>query len=87
MTDIRIKDGSQEKRGKAATDMKSRALTGWCDTFARSGKSPCFHFEPLGLSRRTAKSCVALCLFFVLCSMFFFYSICPSSFLMSSFLF
>jgi hypothetical protein len=39
-----------------------------CDAFARLGRSPCFHFEPLGLSRCTAKSCVALCLFFVLCS-------------------
>jgi hypothetical protein len=40
-----------------------------CDAFARSGRSPCFHFEPLDLSRHTTKSCVAirslLCSFFI----------------------
>jgi hypothetical protein len=52
-----------------------------CDTYACSDRSPCFHFEPLGLSRCTAMSCVAICLllYFLLL-----YSICPSSFLMSS---
>jgi hypothetical protein len=50
-----------------------------CDAFARSERSPCFRFEPLGLSRCTAKSCVAICS--LLCLLL--YSICPSSFLMS----
>jgi hypothetical protein len=50
-----------------------------CDAFARSERSPCFRFEPLGLSRCTAKSCVAICL--LLCLLL--YSICPSSFFMS----
>jgi hypothetical protein len=50
-----------------------------CDAFARLDRSPCFHFEPLGLSCHTAKSCVVICL--LLC--FLLYSICPSSFLMS----
>jgi hypothetical protein len=50
-----------------------------CDAFARLGRSPCFHFKPLGLSRHTTKSCVAICLLPCL----LLYSICPSSFLMS----
>jgi hypothetical protein len=52
---------------------------GSCDAFARSERSPCFCFEPLGLSRCTAKSCVAICSLLCLLP----YSICPSSFLMS----
>jgi hypothetical protein len=50
-----------------------------CDAFARSERSPCFRFKPLGLSRCTTKSCVAICS--LLCLLL--YSICPSSFLMS----
>jgi hypothetical protein len=47
------------------------ALTGsgFCDAFARSERSPCSRFEPLGLSRRTTKSCVAICS--LLCSFLF----------------
>jgi hypothetical protein len=46
-----------------------------CDAFARSGRSPCFHFEPLGLSRRTTKSCVAICS--LLCSFLIPYVLLP----------
>jgi hypothetical protein len=46
-----------------------------CDTFARLGRSPCFHFKPLGLSRHTTKSCVAICS--LLCSFFIPYVLLP----------
>jgi hypothetical protein len=46
-----------------------------CDAFARSGRSPCFHFEPLGLSRCTTKSCVAICS--LLCSFLIPYVLLP----------
>jgi hypothetical protein len=46
-----------------------------CDAFACSGRSPCFHFEPLGLSCCTTKSCVAICS--LLCSFLIPYVLLP----------
>jgi hypothetical protein len=46
-----------------------------CDAFGRLGRNPCLHFEPLGLSRRTTKSCVAICS--LLCSFLITMSLFP----------